>query len=1515
MISFHSVLGQTASPTAGCASLIVEFDGQGSIYDWESGDGSVSNDTEKPTFIYTTAGSYTAVVRHATTGTIITTIPIEVYDKPSVTIGSDLTSGCVLLDVNFNYSLSSSSISYTNANWVFGDGKTATSTSTTASNTYTKSGNFNVSLQLQSSLAGCDITTSVSNMITTYDLPVVEFEYTPEFSCTAPTTVDFTNLTTDALALTYNWDFGDGTTSTDENPSHTYTTDGTFPIQLTATNSQGCFSSQTQYYTINKPTAVIDAPDTLCLDLSYNFAELTGGNATWDFSAASGVFIINNAGEFEPITTTGRESIEVYFRDPGYQDVTLQLNSSCGNETITKSIFIQELNINPFLDKEYSCRNPEDVAFDVTTDAKDATYEWLFSDGSNAITKTTSFTYFNEADTIEYGINNINLDTTYIIITQPASATRGVCYDTALVDFEHYPLNVKVEPATGFTNLCEGTTLTFTDSINVTTAINPVTGLPYDMVSSWRWQVYDETNTQIHTQSGAGSSITGLSYNFPTAGDYNIYLEAATTTGCTDTSYALAVTIGEPLAPGVDFDFETFDITGALDSDFCLGDSVVYSVTNSDPRINAFHFYSDNNRVFHQPEDTTVRWLLGSDLGDHDVTLEVEADGCISSLTKTNYLTINGAVAEIKYASDCDYAYEFESTSGSYPSASPTLLWEFRDDGSTSGATTLTHDYTASGSGDYWAILTASDAGCTADKDSVLVTPRLTVADVVIKNAVACGGNEVILDASGTIDAKSCRGLTFRFPTFEDFQRPITTFNTDTVAVTIPDFDDLPVATHYFQLISTDDNGCKDTVNTAPINTSFIQVGADLSDTTITCKGIELTFSDTTQSSSTTLTNWEWQIWSGDLSLVDTIKGDASFDTISYSFLEEPVDIDSFFVSLQVTGTDGCVGGVGDTLFVLPYNYLNSRIISGANNDDLCAGDVAEFRGRDNRNQDLHFSWDFGNLNTDTTTNSADFAQTTYATGGDYTVSMYYFQPSTGCVDTLTTTVQIESAPDVGFETNVDNLTAICAGEIIQFTDTSLVTSGSITDITWDLDNGETGDTSPYNTIFSKGSYDVTLQASTDNGCSNSYTRTIVIVGPEGSMNIDDDSICPDDTVAFNVENPIDVDSVVWFFGDGLVDSSNVITVDHKYLGNNIPSSYAVNATFVLYSSDGCELPADTTINFYQVEAGFEIYNEDGNIDSLFCVDETILLSDTSINADVYTWDLGDGSSSSIANPSFAYSSQGSYLVQQVVENATWGCVDTVESSIIIEGLPDTGLQLSGDTLCLGETLTAALTLSNDLSSYVWTPSGATGSSITIDPQNTFTLTLTETNYAGCVSSLDSLITVIQPYALNDWDTTIQEGKSARLPVILLDSSYNFELTPLDGLSCLDCNYPIVSPLEDITYNLRIRDNFECFDDDYSLTVFVIPPSFISMPQSFTPNGDGSNDVIYVKGWYLQELVEFKVFNRWGEEVFSTTNIDEGWDGTFNGKLQKTDVYVYKIKAVGVDGNVVQKEGYINLIK
>ena len=87
------------------------------------------------------------------------------------------------------------------------------------------------------------------------------------------------------------------------------------------------------------------------------------------------------------------------------------------------------------------------------------------------------------------------------------------------------------------------------------------------------------------------------------------------------------------------------------------------------------------------------------------------------------------------------------------------------------------------------------------------------------------------------------------------------------------------------------------------------------------------------------------------------------------------------------------------------------------------------------------------------------------------------------------------------------------------------------------------------------------------------------------------------------------------------------------------------------------------------------------------------------------------------------------------------------------------------------------------------------------------------------------------------------------------------------------------------------------------------------MPQAFSPNGDGINDEAKIGGKNFRELLEFNVYNRWGQLIFSTDDINKGWDGTFNGRLQTPEVYIYKIRAISNDGEIVSTEGYLNLIR
>lgn len=1449
---------QTTSTTKGCVPFVVQFDGTG--YFWEFGNSQESSEAN-PTTVYNAAGTYSVNVYQFKNGPSVNSFDIEVYDIPAISINASVVKGCEPLEVDFSYTLGATSVPINGANWIFGDGSSVSSTGTDVTHTYTKGGNFSVSLELETGLSSCQINTVRTNFIEVIDRPEANFSITPESSCTAPVTISLTNNSSDALPVSYAWDFGNGSTSTLSSPSdQTFTTEGAYDIQLVATNTEGCRDTTVVTLNVGSPVGIIDVPDTLCLDLGTRFEYFAARRVDWDFGADA-MYYEPDSMNLQPITTSREKSIEIFYTAGGTKTITLTTNNDGCSNTVTKDIYVQEIQINPSISEVSGCTNPINVDYSATTDARSPSYEWTFSDNSIQNIVNPSFTYYDGSDTVFYGVNTEIIHTAQLIVTDGVTG----CYDSAFVDFTHSPVNAKVllqgtSTATG----CAPYTVSFMDSVS--TFIT-------DPIIEWVWDYGDGSAPETHNAS------TTVSHTYTSSGVYDVTLSVENASGCTDTSFPVRITVGQDISSSLAF---TADQTNV-----CRGDTVELSVTSSLPNIDAFHFYSDGQRLFHQQSDSVVKWAFSDETGFQDVTLMVESAGCLSEITYTDFIMVNGAVAEIEFGSTCTapYTYDFKSLSTS-GSGSLNLTWDFGD-GNTSSASTPTHTYAARG--DFEVFLTAEDpsSGCAVHKDSVMVHVREPQA-VLTAPSFACGGGEITLKASGSQDA-ACRGYTFRFPTFGDFQRPIT-WDKDSAVVFVPDVDTVGNS-HTVELIITDDNGCKDTTSTT-IEPYILDVQASTT-TTELCNSQTITLTDLTTSDQP-LASWSWVISNG-----DTLTSQSPIFTASVP----PLDNDTFYITLQVEDVFGCVSSNTDTLLSLAYEPLDARL--RVLTDSICAPDMVDFEGVDRDGRGLDFNWDFGN----STNGVGALTSGSYASGGNYNVNMVFSESTTGCIDSIQTTVRVQESPVAGFLTDRDMDSVLCNPQIITFTDSS-ATSTSIASLFWDFGNGETSNTPSYTLSYPKGTYDVSLTARTSYGCDNTTTRTFEVVGPEATFTMDDNEICEGQEILFEVTSKTDVDSLVWIFGDG-ADLSDVDSVSHTY--GSAPTSLQTITNLLLYSDNGCFQALNDTIVFHEVVAGFDLTNDSGVIDSLLCVDDLVLTVDNSINGDIYGWDFGDGSSSSEVNPQTSYSSQGTYSVTQYIENTTWGCSDSLTRTLTIEGLPDAGLQLSHDTLCLGETLSASVAFPNDSSTYSWDPIGLASSAITMDPQSTFTLSLTETNYAGCVSYLDSSIVVIQPYAYNAWDTTIQEGKTARLPIIL-DSLHTFDLDPLDGLSCLDCNYPIVAPLEDITYELRIRDNYGCFDDTYDLTVFVIPPSFISMPKSFTPNGDGINDIIYVKGWYIQELKEYSVFNRWGELIFSTTDLDEGWDGKFNGKLQKSDVYVYKVRVLGVDGNIVYKEGYLNLI-
>ena len=160
-------------------------------------------------------------------------------------------------------------------------------------------------------------------------------------------------------------------------------------------------------------------------------------------------------------------------------------------------------------------------------------------------------------------------------------------------------------------------------------------------------------------------------------------------------------------------------------------------------------------------------------------------------------------------------------------------------------------------------------------------------------------------------------------------------------------------------------------------------------------------------------------------------------------------------------------------------------------------------------------------------------------------------------------------------------------------------------------------------------------------------------------------------------------------------------------------------------------------------------------------------------------------------------------------------------------------------------------------------------------------------------------------------DTTIIKGASVTLQA---SNEKSYLWSPSLDLNCNTCQNPITRPMEKTTYYLTVKDDNGCLAKD-SITIFVKCNEYLYIPTSFSPNGDGINDTLYVRGseGCMTNLV-FKIYDRWGENIFKTSNILEGWDGSFNSKKLNTNIFVWTLTG-SIEKEAVTKKGTFSLIR
>jgi len=284
-----------------------------------------------------------------------------------------------------------------------------------------------------------------------------------------------------------------------------------------------------------------------------------------------------------------------------------------------------------------------------------------------------------------------------------------------------------------------------------------------------------------------------------------------------------------------------------------------------------------------------------------------------------------------------------------------------------------------------------------------------------------------------------------------------------------------------------------------------------------------------------------------------------------------------------------------------------------------------------------------------------------------------------------------------------------------------------------------------------------------------------------------------------------------------------------------------------------------------------------------------------------YTWSPAAGlSCTNCPNPVADPLSGSTYYVSGI---DSLGCKDTTAFTLNVLPLPTIS---SGGDVCPGISFTINATGG---SAYNWS-NGETTSNISVMPGTgtTYSVKVTVGNNA-CVDTLYSRILVKPtPVVTVCCNTSIIGGENVQLTATGMGT---YSWSPITGLSCDTCSNPIAAPFQTTTYTVLVTNDSGC---SASAAVIIDVSCHIFIPDAFSPNGDGQNDYLYVRGDCIKTM-QFEIFDRWGNKVFETTDKSIPWNGVFNGQAANTGSYVYYLSATLYDGTTQTKKGNVALVR
>ena len=1504
--TYFSQISSTTASVGGCAPFAVTYAAPAGATssNWNFGN-TLTSTLSSGSFNYVNAGTYTITYSGSSgTGPVNFKVIAYVIPKPTAifTINQP-TNNCSPKTVTITeQSIGPSIVSW---NWTYGDGGGAShivggvDTYTYVLSANSPPGNYSITLQVYD-IYGCTDQKTIGT-VSVFPSPNVVITSNPAnpFSCISPFSVAFTASNSAGTNLSYAWNFGNNQTSALQTPgSIVFTNPAVYLVTLTVTGN-GCSSTGVESVTLNPTTLNVTVPPTIC----------KGQNFIANVQTNQAVTLWNLGSGYTPYFSTGNVTMPAY-PHTGSRTMTITAGTGSCQVVVTKTVFVDSVVANfTTLPPSSSCSSPFLVPFVNLSTTNAAQFTWRYP--SWQIIDTFSVSGPNPTISLEE--NSLNPYTIYSTLSPYSmyapSVTLIAVSAAGCRDSIHHTLDTIMRPTAWFNKTAGHGCAPLAETLSDASFI-----FPMHPIVSYTWS---NGATPPVTNVGTGSIIPNWTFTYNTVGTYTPFLIIKTANGCIDESFIDTVIVASP--PVVSF---AISPTGTI-----CPNTPLQIVNTSAPAVlsQVKHWHVDGDDGFFSGciNDPNPSWNF-SHIGQHTLSLTGYVHECPGTSSVLDSIFVAGPIVQSRYTTNCTsrlsvvFNSELQDVQGgSLDFGDPSPIHSIVGIPGSVVSDVVTHVYASTG--DYVVTLTGTNSAnnCAISTYTMPVYVRNVTASISIPSSpVLCQNVSTLFTASTSVNAST--GCERGYIWYVDNLPPL-----DTV------YPYLSVAfsttgMHLIKMTVKDLNSCTDTarlaVRVSSVTPSFSM--SLVSPPSTVCVNSTVQFTNTSTSfPGDPITGYFWNF--NDLTGISTQTNPAH----TFATANTPYTI--YSVALTASNSAGCVQVATKTVQVIQPNSAFSFL-----QNYICVGPtLVTFTA-----QVPHVSYTLNVGGNGVTTSTNIVLSYIFTSPGPIPVYLTV-QDANGCVsdDTSPQTVYAQQTPTAGFifssPKSTGNSNVICSPATVSFSDASQPSQAYT--YTWNV-----GSTSPIvhqpvisypysNTSTTMIPISLTV-TSVPNGCRDVDTLYFTVYSPRADIALSKTLICLGDPVTFNIIDTTGggIKGWVWDYGDASA-TGGTITANsappsstvHPY--TSYPPTGTASVSLIYYSSQyACFDRATAQVKLIKPNVDIRVNTDLTVADSVHCLRIKDNFYNTSpVSTSNVKWQFGDGSTSSVQNPSYTYPLPGIYQVTLSVTEGAMSCNVLTARGMTINPLPIASI-LSPDSVCLNKPINLAGTGSTTAGpiAYQWSPIGSvqnfTGSIIQTSLSVSTTLSLTVSDNNGCVS-LPAVkhIYVQTPPPYVSWDTAVVIGQLIPMST-RTGSNFSYTWAPTTDLSCPNCSHPVSSSTVNITYSATVADNLGCYLVSDTYSVIIEPKTTVDVPTAFTPNGDGVNDVIYVDGWGIRKLNFFRIFNRWGQLLFESNDIKIGWDGTFNGIPQNMETYVYQVSVeTYLDAKPVLKTSSFRLIR